>query len=101
MIYCQNRASHANIQHTSKSSSNWLVNQYWWETSGNILENDQRPKFLLIWGPKWPKNWLSEAHIIPTSKSTCNEHVIRYGCETSENLMRKRPNTRIFTDFGA
>ena len=64
-------------------------------------ENDQRPEFLLIWEPKGPKNWASEAHILHTSKSTCNAHVKQYWCETSENFLRKWPNTRIFTYFGA
>ena len=41
-------------------------------------ENDQRPEFLHIWGPKWHK----------ISKSTCNEHVKHYWCETSENFLR-------------
>ena len=56
---------------------------------GNFLENDQRPEFLLIWGPKRPKIWASEAHILHTSKSTWNEHVRQYCCETSENVLRK------------
>ena len=43
-----NRASEANIQHTSKGSSNWHVN--WWKISGIflVLENDQGPEFLLV-----------------------------------------------------
>ena len=42
-------ASEANIQHTSKSSSNWYVHQDW---CGKFWKNDQRPEFLLILGPK-------------------------------------------------
>ena len=57
--------------------------------------------FNIFWGPKWPKNWVSEAHIRHTSKSTCNEHVKQYQCEASENILRKWPNTRISTYFGA
>ena len=68
---------------------------------GNFLENDQRPEFWLIWGPKRPKIWASEAHILHTSKSTWNEHVRQYCCETSENVLRKWPNTRNFSYFGA
>ena len=36
-----------------------------------------------------------------TFKSTCNEHVKQYCCETSENILRKWPNTRDLTNFGA
>ena len=68
---------------------------------GNIWENDQRPEFWLIWGPKWPQNWASEAHILHTSKSTWNEHVKQYCCETGKKLLRKWPNTRNFSYFGA
>ena len=57
-----------------------------------FLENDQRPEFLFIWGPK---KWASEAHIVHTSKSTCNEDVKQYWCEASENFLRKWPSTRI------
>ena len=67
----------------------------------NFWQNDQRPEFLLIWGPKWPKNWTSEAHILHTSKSTCNEHVKQYWCGTSEIISRKWPKTSISTYFGA
>ena len=38
----RNWASEADIQHTSKSSNNWQVNQDWCETSGKFLR-------------KWPK----------------------------------------------
>ena len=61
-------------------------------------ENYQRPDFLLIWGPK---NWASEAHILHTYKSTWNGHVKQYCCETSENFLRKWPNTRNLSYFGA
>ena len=47
------------------------------------------------------KNWASEAHILHTFKSICNEHVKQYCCETSENFLRKWPNTRNLTNFGA
>ena len=65
-------------------------------------ENDQRPEFSLILGPKViQKLGLWGADILNTSKSTCNEHVKQYWCVTSENILRKWPNTRIFTYFGA
>ena len=67
----------------------------------NQLENDLRPEFWLILGPKVAQNWSSEAHILHTSKSTWSEHVKQYCCETSENFLRKWPNPRNFSYFGA
>ena len=96
-----NWASGANIQHTSKSSSNCHVHQGWCETTGKFCEKDQRLEFWLILGPKVSKKWPSEAHILHTSKSTCNEHVKQYWCETSENFLRKWPHTSILNYFGA
>ena len=68
---------------------------------GNVLENYQRPEFWLIWWPNVAKNWASEAHILHTFKSTWNGHVKQYCCETSENFLRKWPNTRNISYFGA
>ena len=67
---------------------------------GMFLENDQRPEFLLIWGPKWPKNWSSEAHILHISKSTWNEHVKQYCCETSENFWEITKHQNLFLLWG-
>ena len=79
------------------SSSNWHVDQDWWETSGFFVRKWPRSEF---WGLKCPKNWPLEAHILHTSKSTCNEHVKQCWCETSENFLRKWLKTRILTYFG-
>ena len=57
--------------------------------------------FYLFWGPKRLKNWASEAHILHTPETTFNEHLKQHWCETSENVLRKWPNTRISTYFGA
>ena len=69
-----------------------------WEIFEKITKDRN---FDLFGGPKWPKNWASEAHIIHISKSTWNEYVKQYCCETSENILRKWPNTRKFSYFGA
>ena len=58
-----NQASEANIQHASKSSSNWHVNQDWWKQWKTTKDWNL--------GPKWPKTWASEAHILHTCKNTC------------------------------
>ena len=52
-------------------------------------------------GATCPKNWASRAHYLHTSESTYNEHVKQYWCETGEHLLRKWPNTRILSYFGA
>ena len=98
-----NWASGANIQHTSKSSSNWHVHQDWCETSGQFFEKMIKDRnFDLFGGPKWPKNWASEAHILHIYKSTWNEHVKQYVCETtSGKFFWKWPNTRDLSYFGA
>ena len=76
------------IRNTSKSSSNWHVNQNLCETSGNFFfENEQRPGFWPVWGAQSvPKNRASEAHILHTFKNTCNGHVKQYCREMGENL---------------
>ena len=53
----RNWASEAIIQHISKSSSNWHVNQDWCETSGKILRKWPKTGIFtyLGGGPKWPK----------------------------------------------
>ena len=98
-----NWASGANIQHTSKSSSNWHVHQDWYETSGIFFFRKwAKTRIFTYFGAQsGPKNRASEAYILFTSESTCNEHVKQYWCETSENFLRKWPNTRILTYFGA
>ena len=59
----------ADIQCTSKSRTNWHVNQDWCRTSGKFWKNDGRPEFFhLFGGPKLPIIWTSEAHILHTSK---------------------------------
>ena len=63
----ENHASGADIQHISKSSSNWLGDQYWWETNGFCFR--KRLEFWNIWGTKWPKNQAYDAHNQHTSKS--------------------------------
>ena len=42
------------VLHTSKSSLNWHVHEDWYKTMYFFLENDQRPEFSIIMGPK---NW--------------------------------------------
>ena len=65
-----NWASEANIQHTSKSSSNWHLYQDWCETRGNILSKwPKNRNCYLLTDPRWPKNGTTEAYIIHTSKS--------------------------------
>ena len=73
--------------------------QVWYETSGTLLENDQRPEFLLILQSERPQNWASGAHILHTSKSTCSEHVKQYWCETV-NFLRKWPTTEFWLTLG-
>ena len=54
-----NWASEADIQHPSKSSLNWHVNQDWCETSGNVfLENDQMAGIFTYSTQCGPKIWL-------------------------------------------
>ena len=48
----KNWVSGAHIIHTSKSTCNEHVEQYWSETSENLWESDQTPEFLLVLGPK-------------------------------------------------
>ena len=48
------------------------VKQYWCETIENFGENDQRPEFWLIWGPKY---WAFDDHIVHISESSSNEHI--------------------------
>ena len=57
--------------------------------------------FDLFGGPKWPKSWASVAHILHPYKSTWNEHMKQYCCDTSENFLKKWPNTRNLSYFGA
>ena len=64
----QNRASDAEIQHISKSSSNWHVNGDWC-AEVNFWENDWRLEFWPIWDPKMTY----EAYIHHTSKSSSND----------------------------
>ena len=73
-----NWASEADIQHASKSSSDWHVNQDWFETSGTFFLEMTKDRSFTYLGPK---NWTSETHILHTSKSTCNEHVKQRWCE--------------------
>ena len=50
-----NLASETDIQHTSKSSSNWHVDQDWCETSGISFEKMTKDRiFDLFWSPKCP-----------------------------------------------
>ena len=48
---------------------------YWYKTSGNFSENDQRTEFLFIWGPK---NWASEARIA----HIIHVKYLQWACET-------------------
>ena len=51
-----NWASEANIQHTSKSSSNWLVRQDWCETSGKCMRKWPKIRiFTYFWAESGPK----------------------------------------------
>ena len=65
----RNWASEADIQQTSKSSSNWHVNQDRCKTTGKFLRKWPKTWILLFWGPKWPKK---EAHLLYTSKKNCS-----------------------------
>ena len=81
-----NWASGANIQHNSKSSSNWHVHQDWCETSGKLLrkwtaiftyfEAQSGPKF----GPLRP---IFSTHLKVLAMSMSWK---QYWCETSQNL---------------
>ena len=96
-----NRASEANIQHTSKSSSNWHVHQDWCETSGKLLrkwtafftyfEAQSGPKF----GPLMP---IFSTHLEVLLMSMSRK---QYYCETSENFWESDQTPEIFTYFGA
>ena len=72
-----NWSSEADIQHPSKSSPNWHVNQDWCETSGIFFfwRWPNGRNFYLFGGSRWSKNLASDAHILHTYKSTCNGHV--------------------------
>ena len=95
----ENWASEANIQHASKSSSNWHVHEDWCETSGKFFEKMTKDRnFYLFWSPKWSQNWSSDAQILHTSKSTRNEAIVT---PYQWKFLRKWPNTRILTYFGA
>ena len=75
----QNWTTEADIQHTSKSSSNCHVKQDLCETSGNVLRKWPKDRnFYIFWGPKRPINWTSDAHIPHTAESSCNEYVKQY-----------------------
>ena len=90
----------AHILHTSKSTCNEHVKQYWCETSENCLKKMTKVWILIyLGGPKWPENWASEAHMSRTPESTCIEHVKQYWCEISENILRKWPKFRILIFF--
>ena len=55
----ENWTTGAHILHTSKGTSNELAKLYWSETSGIVLERDQKAQnFYLLWDPKWPKKEL-------------------------------------------
>ena len=60
----QNWASEAHILHTSKSSYNDCVKQYWLEASGNFFEKMTKEQ---IWGPK---NWALGDHMVQFSESS-------------------------------
>ena len=79
-------------------STHWRLMQIQWKLFAKMTKDRN---FYLFLGPKVAKNWASEAHILHKFESTCNEHVKQYCCETSENFLRKRPNTRNLTNFGA
>ena len=54
-----------------------------WSNTGvkpvkTFWKNDQRPEFVLLWGPKWSPNCAFKAHIPHTTECTCNEHVKQY-----------------------
>ena len=55
-----------------QSSCNEYVKQYWYEPVETFGENNQRPKFWPILGPK---NHTFEAHILHTTKNTSNVNV--------------------------
>ena len=94
----KNWASEAHILHTSKSSCNEHMKQYWCETNGKFLRKWPKTAILTYLGAQsWPKNWASEAHILYTSKISCNEHMKQYWYETSGKFIRKWPKTRILT----
>ena len=55
-----NWASESDIQHTSKSSSNWHVHQDWCETSGKFLRKWLKIGIFTYLGPKVAQNCSSE-----------------------------------------
>ena len=81
-----NRASGAHIPHTTESTRNDHVKQYWCETSENG-ESDHN--FDLLWVPKWPKNLPVEAHIVQISDSSSNEHINQDWCKSRGNSLTK------------
>ena len=83
-----NWASEVDIHHTSKSISNWHLNQDWCETRGNILSKWLKTRnCYLLTDPRWPRNGTCEAYVLNTSKS------IR------ENFLRKWPNNLTLAYF--
>ena len=108
----ENRASGANIQHTSKCSSNWHVNPDWCETSGKCLKKLPKSGILTyFWAPKFlPRRLIFSTHlkVLATSWGPCSTHRWKYSQWTCEatlmwnqwKLLRKWPNSRILTFFG-
>ena len=94
-------ASGANIQHTSKSSSNWREREDWSETSRTFLIKWPRPEFFTYFGAQsGPKIGPLMPIFFHTFKSTCNEHVKQYCCETSETFWESDQTPEIWLTLG-
>ena len=96
----QKWAPEAHILHTSKSTCNEHVKQYWCETIENFLRIWPKTGILTCLGPQnRPKIGPLRPIFRTPLKSTCNVHVKQYWCETSENFLIKWPWTRILSYF--
>ena len=88
-----NRASEADIQPTSKSSSNWHVNQDWCETSGKFLKKGLKTRIFTYLGPQmiW-KSCLWGPY---------STHYQLNWCKSSVNILRIWPKKKKLNYSGA
>ena len=64
-------------------------------------EITKHQKFVLLWVPKWPRNWAFEAHILHISEGSSNAHIKQDWCESRPNFSKKYSKTWILTHLEA
>ena len=90
------------ISHTTESTCNEHVKQYWCETSDNLLRRWPKSSFfLLIWSPKWTQNGPFEAHIWHISESSSTEQIKKDWCESRGKCLTNWSKTCILTHLEA